>query len=113
MASPVKQFEISEIIRFGMIGDSPVAPDQFRSPHESSYVAFTTGGPDAGDTGHAAGAQVCWQSLAEDDLRIRGEHAREVTGKEGMRFPFPLVLLAVLFVLVAKSRGDEYRVPLR
>jgi len=102
MASPVKQFEISEIIRFGVIGDSPVALTN-SGLHMILIVAFITGGLMLATRGTLL-VPNRWQSLAETIYEFVANMLREVTGKEGMRF-FPLVFSLFLFVLVANLVG--------
>ena len=102
MASPVKQFEISEIIRFGVIGDSPVALTN-SGLHMILIVAFITGGLMLATRGTLL-VPNRWQSLAETIYEFVANMLREMTGKEGMRF-FPFVFSLFLFVLVANLVG--------
>ena len=102
MASPVKQFEISEIIRFGMIGDSPVALTN-SGLHMILIVAFITGGLMFATRGTLL-VPNRWQSFAETIYEFVANMLREMTGKEGMRF-FPFVFSLFLFVLVANLVG--------
>jgi F-type H+-transporting ATPase subunit a len=100
--SPVKQFEIVEFIRFGMIGDSPVALTN-SGLHMILIVALIAGGLMMA-TRATALVPDRWQSVAETLYEFVANMLREMTGKEGMRF-FPLVFSLFLFVLVANLVG--------
>jgi F-type H+-transporting ATPase subunit a len=102
MASPLDQFRITEIVRFGTIGESPVA-----LTNSGLYMIIIVGlivGGMMMSTRATALVPNRWQSFTETLYEFVANMLRESTGKEGMRF-FPLVFSLFLFVLVANLVG--------
>lgn len=102
MASPVEQFEIKEIIRFGTIGDAPIALTN-SGLHMLIIVGFIIGLMSFA-TRNSSLIPDRWQAFVESLYEFTARMLRDATGKEGMTF-FPFVFSLFLFILCANLLG--------
>lgn len=102
MASPVEQFEIKEIIRFGTIGDAPIALTN-SGLHMLLIVGFIVGLLSFA-TRNSSLIPDRWQAFVESIYEFTARMLRDATGKEGMKF-FPFVFSLFLFILCSNLLG--------
>ncbi|MFN3687766.1 F0F1 ATP synthase subunit A [Salinarimonas sp.] len=102
MASPVEQFEIKEIVRFGTIGDAPIALTN-SGLHMLLIVGFIVGLLSFA-TRNSSLIPDRWQAFVESIYEFTARMLRDATGKEGMKF-FPFVFSLFLFILCSNLLG--------
>lgn len=102
MASPVEQFQIKEIVRFGTIGDAPIALTN-SGLHMLLIVGFIVGLLSFA-TRNSSLIPDRWQAFVESIYEFTARMLRDATGKEGMKF-FPFVFSLFLFILCSNLLG--------
>ncbi|WP_437871804.1 F0F1 ATP synthase subunit A [Methylorubrum extorquens] len=102
MASPVEQFEIKPLIRFGEIGGQELA-----FTNSAAFMLLAVGLASSFlllATRRRAVVPDRWQSASEMLYEFVAQGLRDGAGEAGMRF-FPLVFSLFMFVLVANIVG--------